>query len=229
MNLPETAHLPEPVRVFLAEHAQIAPDPFCPELLVANAKDLSKLWKRMCDYDRVDLAPIPFWGAVWPGGRAIARYLLDHPELARDKRVLDLACGGGIVAAALAKCGARVVALDIEPLALALTGWCLELNGLACELRQGDIALLGPADAADFDLIIAADVFYEESLAHSSEKFLRLAAGMGVPALVGDPLRAYCPRKGIRELARYRTPTLVEIEGAASRDAIVLQMEPTAD
>ncbi|MFH1469009.1 MAG: methyltransferase, partial [Pseudomonadota bacterium] len=38
----------------------------------------------------------PFWAFAWAGGQALARYLLDHPEVARARRVLDFGAGGGL-------------------------------------------------------------------------------------------------------------------------------------
>src|SRR5258706_4703364 len=64
--------------------------------------------------------PPPFWGFAWAGGQALARYVLDHPEIVRGRRVLDLACGSGLVAVAAAKAAAaHVVAVDVDPGALA--------------------------------------------------------------------------------------------------------------
>ena len=83
-----------------------------------------------CRRDRVHLgsgsdqagpsdAPLPFWAFAWAGGLAIARYLLDHPELVAGKRVLDIATGSGLCAIAACKAGAAsVMAADIDPLSL---------------------------------------------------------------------------------------------------------------
>src|SRR5258705_12467550 len=63
--------------------------------------------------------PPPFWAFAWAGGQAVARYVLDHPETVRGRRVLDLACGSGVVAVAAAKAGAaQVRAVDVDPAAL---------------------------------------------------------------------------------------------------------------
>ena len=55
----------------------------------------------------------------------MARYLLDHPESVRGKRVLDFASGSGIAAIAAMMSGAKqTIAVDIDPLAL----HAIELN-----------------------------------------------------------------------------------------------------
>ncbi|KAL6474369.1 hypothetical protein MHYP_G00179300 [Metynnis hypsauchen] len=60
--------------------------------------------------------PEPFWAIYWPGGQALARYLLNKPEVSVGKRVLDLGCGCGASAIAAKLSGAtHVVANDIDP------------------------------------------------------------------------------------------------------------------
>jgi predicted nicotinamide N-methyase len=51
--------------------------------------------------------PPPLWAFAWAGGQALSRYLLDHPETVREKRVLDLASGSGVISIAAAMSGAR--------------------------------------------------------------------------------------------------------------------------
>ena len=64
--------------------------------------------------------PPPFWSFAWAGGQALARYVLDHPDLVRGRRVTDLATGSGLVAIAAAKAGAaEVTAVDSDPEAVA--------------------------------------------------------------------------------------------------------------
>ncbi|HET9160117.1 MAG TPA: 50S ribosomal protein L11 methyltransferase, partial [Caulobacteraceae bacterium] len=62
----------------------------------------------------------PYWAYPWGGGLVLARHILDHPETVTDLRVIDLGCGGGLVAIAAAKAGAAsVLAVDIDPFAIA--------------------------------------------------------------------------------------------------------------
>jgi predicted nicotinamide N-methyase len=62
----------------------------------------------------------PFWASARAGGQALARYVLDHPQVVAGRRVLDVASGSGLVAIAAALAGAAAVtANDIDPYALA--------------------------------------------------------------------------------------------------------------
>lgn len=36
-------------------------------------------------------------GQLWPAGLVLARYLLRHPEIVLQDRVVELGCGGGLV------------------------------------------------------------------------------------------------------------------------------------
>ena len=74
----------------------------------------------------------PFWAFCWASGQLLARYVLDHPELVRGRRVLDFGCGSGVVAIAAALAGAEsAVACDCDPLALEAARANAALNGVA--------------------------------------------------------------------------------------------------
>lgn len=72
------------------------------------------------------------------------------------KRVLELGCGAGAAAVALAKQGARVVAVDESASQIAQTRWIAEQHQVRLELRQGDLADLAfvRADAIDAALSV---------------------------------------------------------------------------
>src|SRR4029079_12499201 len=76
--------------------------------------------------------------AAWPGGQALARYVLDHPEVVAGRTVLDLGAGSGLVAvAALLARAARVVASDVDPVSRAAVEVNAETN------RVGPVAVVG--------------------------------------------------------------------------------------
>jgi predicted nicotinamide N-methyase len=50
---------------------------------------------------------------------------------------------------------------------------------------------------------------------------LRRIAGRGRLALLGDPGRAYLPREGLIERARYTVPTSRELEDRETREGVV--------
>src|SRR4051794_25717334 len=88
------------------EHTRLAAVPFPPELLLHLTDEAIPLWEKTETVrGEAGLAP-PFWAFPWAGGQGLARYLLDHPDLVRGRRVLDLASGSGLVAVAVARAGA---------------------------------------------------------------------------------------------------------------------------
>jgi predicted nicotinamide N-methyase len=50
-------------------------------------------------------------------------------------------------------------------------------------------------------------------------------AESGVTVLMGDPGRAYLPRKGLVEMARYQVPTSIELEDKDMRLTLVWRLK----
>ncbi|GAA3448777.1 class I SAM-dependent methyltransferase [Dactylosporangium matsuzakiense] len=145
--------------------------------------------------------PPPFWAFAWPGGLALARYLLDAPETVRGKRVVDLGTGSGVVAIAAALAGAgHVVAVDTDPQACAAALRNAAANGVALETA---------ADMPPADVIVAGDVFYSPAVVGPVLKRLREA---GAEVLVGDPGRGFLPERLFTEVAAYDVPVRRALE-----------------
>ena len=89
---------------FVQEHTTVRRASAVPEIVLHQADDAIGLWERT-ELAHGGQLPPPFWAFAWAGGQAVARYLLDHPEVVRNRRVLDLAAGGGVVAIAAALAG----------------------------------------------------------------------------------------------------------------------------
>src|SRR5689334_24750102 len=84
----------------------LSPIPLVPEIRLHLAEDAIVLRARLEAQSGTALPP-PFWADAWAGGQAVARYVLDHPEVVRGRRVLDVASGSGLVAIAAAMAGAE--------------------------------------------------------------------------------------------------------------------------
>ena len=105
------------------------------------------------------IAKPAYWAFCWGSGLALARWLLQNPEVVANKRVADVGCGCGIGAIAAKMAGAaHVIACDNDPDAL--------VNAQA-NARLNDVHLAFCADVAnldgDLDLILMADVLYDKS------------------------------------------------------------------
>ena len=188
----------------------LAPVPFVPEISLHQAEDIYATWELTeRAFGQPDLPP-PFWSVVWPGGQALARYLLDHHDVVAGQRVLDLGSGSGLVAIAAARAGAAaVIAADPDPMAVA----AIALNAAANEVA----APVCIADARDAtvraDVIVAGDVWYERELADQVSIYLDEMTAAGASVLTGDIGRTYFPRGRYRCLASYEIPASVALEG----------------
>jgi predicted nicotinamide N-methyase len=195
---------------FIREHTRLQRPPHAPELKLWLADEITPIW-RLTEAELGALGvPPPFWAFAWAGGQAVARYVLDHPDEVAGKRVLDLACGSGMVgiAAALAGAGA-VVCNDIDDFCRAAVAANTAANGVSARF-EGDNLLDHPA--GDFDVICAGDVSYEKPMAETMRAWLAQAHGRGVRVLMGDPGRSYFDRAGLAPLAQYQVETTRELE-----------------
>src|SRR4051794_30669422 len=104
---------PDPV-AFIEANTHVVPVPTLPEIRLHTAHQATGLWRLAEAASDEAEPPPPYWAFPWAGGMALARYLLDHPQIVADRRVLDLGAGSGLVAIAAALAGARAVtAADI--------------------------------------------------------------------------------------------------------------------
>jgi predicted nicotinamide N-methyase len=153
--------------------------------------------------------PAPYWAFCWGAGQALARYLLDHPELVRGKRVVDFGAGGGVAGIAAALAGAaHVTAVDIDPVAQRVARCNAELNG---------VKLDAAAEVADdWQVLLASDVLYETG----NEHWLLTAAASGREVLLSDPLRHGTPRPSMVVVREYEVRTLPDVDYPIQRALI---------
>ncbi|KTF94839.1 hypothetical protein cypCar_00027619 [Cyprinus carpio] len=160
--------------------------------------------------------PDPYWAIYWPGGQALARYLLNNPEVSGGRKVLDLGCGCGASAIAAKLTGAsHVVANDTDPIAAVATKVNCELNNLEPLPCVTDNMIGSKPD--DWDLILLGDMFYDEDLADRLHKWLQTCITThGAQVLIGDPGRAQFEshdiRKLLHKLAHFELPDSVKEE-----------------
>ena len=203
---------------FVRQQTVVASPPLVPEIRLHLANEMVPIWQATeADLERHGLPP-PYWAFAWPGGQAIARHLLDHPDLVRGARVLDFAAGSGLGAIAAARAGAAIVAAaEIDRFAIAAIALNAALNKARIDTIEQDIV----GDAGDWDVILAGDVCYERPMAERVGKWLAALAASGKRVLMGDPGRNYLPQQGLAEIARYQVPTSLDLEDRAMRETVV--------
>jgi len=196
--------------------------PLVPEIPLHLASEITPLWHATEATLAAAVLPPPYWAFAWPGGQALARYILDVPQLAQGKRALDFGAGCGLVAIAAAKAGAIATAAEIDPFAAAAITLNAALNDVAVAIEREDVL---ERDDPGWDLVLAGDMCYERPLAERLTRWLRRLAQSGTAVLLGDPGRAYLPKSGLEELARYTVPTSLDLEDRTSRETVVWRLK----
>lgn len=192
---------------FILANTRLTSPPLVPEVRLHLAAEPFDLWR---ETERRYSPALPFWAFAWAGGLSLARYVLDHPSVVAGRRVLDLASGSGLVAIASARAGAAaVIASEVDRLAAAAIALNVAANGVTVADVIGDVC---DADAADAEVVLAGDVFYERPMAERIASFIERARSHGATVLVGDPGRAYLPRGGLEPIATYDVPATGPLE-----------------
>ena len=146
---------------------------------------------------------LPYWAELWPSARALARHLLDEGsakvrecESAKGGdgwdgvRVLELGCGVALPSLALAGLGADVLATDWYDDALLFARANAERNGLP-PLRTEPLDWRQPRGGWGYDVVIAADVLYEQRNGPILAALLPRVTAPGGTVLIADPGRVY--------------------------------------
>ncbi len=220
------ARLPADPEGFIRANTALETPAMVPEFRLWLATEYVPIWQATESWLEAQNVDPPYWAFCWPGGQAVARYLLDHPGAVAGKRVIDFAAGSGVSSMAAAKAGAAsVVANDIDALSLVAARLNAEANGLNLAVSVEDW-LAGPDGAPEADVVIAGDVCYEREMSTRALAWLRGHARAGRLVLLGDPGRNYFSAQGLEELARYDIPTSLQLENRGMRETVVWRVLP---
>jgi len=207
------------IDAFIRANTEIARPALVPELRLHLATEITPLWQATEKTLAEGNLPPPFWAFPWAGGQALARHVLDHPEIVRGRRVLDFAAGSGLVALAAAHAGAaEVTAVEIDAFAEAAMRLNAALNGLTITPLCSDI--VGQPQPG-LDVLLVGDICYERPLAERVMAWLKALSATGTTVLMGDPGRTYLPKQGLEALATYTVPTSRELEDREIRETTV--------
>jgi predicted nicotinamide N-methyase len=200
-----------------ANTEKLAP-PLVPEITLRLATEVVPLWKKTEEELEEMGVPPPYWAFAWAGGQALARYILDNPDIVAGKRVLDIGSGSGLVGIAAMKAGAQAVtAADIDAFAIAAILLNAQDNGVM--LKTATCNLIG--GHAPWDVILVGDLFYERPLAESLLAWLR---PLTCAVLMGDPGRTYFPTTGVEKLATYSVAVSRDLEDREIRETCVYRL-----
>jgi predicted nicotinamide N-methyase len=182
-----------------------AAERLCPEI---RLKLHPEVWASFqCVFSGIGPSTPPYWALAWPGGQALARYILDHPKIVADRTVVDWGAGCGLVAIAAAIAGAREVrAIDRDPGSIEAIRENARFNRVSQQVLAIKSELPSPAGGAG-DVILAADLWYVRFDALRVTAALRSLAKCGATVLMADTDRAFTPRGRLKMLARYSIKT----------------------
>ncbi len=204
---------------FVRAHTRPERPALVPEVSLLVADDVVALWEAM-EGAHGDVSEPPFWAAAWPGGQALARYVLDPPEVVAGRTVLDLGAGSGLVAVAALLAGAgAVIASEVDPYGMAAITVNVADNGVGPVAVVGDLLDQEPDD--DIDVVLAGDVCYDREMTARVLPFLGAAWLGGAAVYLGDPGRPYVPTEGLVEVAAFDVP---DTEGPQVRRTTVWRL-----
>jgi predicted nicotinamide N-methyase len=220
--------LPADPEGFIRANTALEAPAMVPEFRLWLASEYVPIWQATEDWLEAHNVDPPYWAFCWPGGQALARYLLDNPALVLGKRVIDFAAGSGVSSMAAARAGAAsVLANDIDALSIVAARLNAQANGLALETSREDW-LDGPDGKPAADVVLAGDVCYERDMSQRALAWLRGHARCGRLVLLGDPGRNYFTAQGLQERARYEIPTTLQLENRGMRETVVWRVLPPA-
>jgi len=206
-------------REFILSNTAVLSPPLVPEVILHLATEAVPLWQKTEEELGAIGLPPPFWAFAWAGGQALARYILDHPETIRDKHIIDLASGSGLVAIAAMKAGAaNAFAADIDEFSATAIALNAVLNNVVLTITTDDLLASAPPAC---DAILVGDLFYEQSLAARLLDWLEIAQQRGTRVLIGDPGRTYLPKQQLTQLATYSVPVTRDLEDAEIKQGAV--------
>jgi predicted nicotinamide N-methyase len=188
---------------FVHDHTERVCPPLVPEITLLLAREARGIFVSADDYCEGGLGARPYWAFAWPGGQALARYLLDHPDLVRGKTVLDIGSGSGVGAIAAMMAGAKsALAADIDLLAETAARLNASVNGVQVETTHDDLL----SSPIVWDLILVGDLVYEPDLKQRVGTFLQAASAKGAKVIYADRTTARRPDVDLRLLAEYEAP-----------------------
>ena len=192
-----------------------------PEISLYLASDAREIFQA-----RAEFAPSPdwppYWAFAWPGGQALARYVLDNAQLVAGKSVLDIGSGSGIGAIAAKRAGARHVATaDPDPMAGVAIGINALHNGLEIVTSIEDALSSEPT----VDLVLIGDLVYEPDLATRVTRFLEAARDAGTDVILGDRTTGRRPPVAMTLLQEYEAPLSPMLEESHVERARVWRLD----
>jgi len=162
---------------------------------------------------------LPYWAELWPSGVALARRVA--ARALHGARTLELGCGLALPSMAAALAGGRALATDWSLRAIGLARENAARNGLALEVVRCAWEAPEPILAgAPWDLVLGADLLYEQRNADALLALLPRLAGPRTEIWIADPGRPPAARFLERAAERWTVDSTADValpQGAIHR------------
>ncbi len=196
---------PQACRAFVLEHTEPMRPSLVPEIEMRLAIEPFAIFHAAERFQGEQ----PYWAFAWGGGQALARWLLDNPEVVAGKNVLDIGSGSAITTIAALMSGARrAEANDIDPVACAAAAINAEANAVPLTISSHDLLAADP----DTDVVLIGDLFYMPDLVTRVDAFLQRTSRRGITVLFGDRKTARRPTSSMQLQAEYTAKLTPEME-----------------
>ncbi|MCS3794770.1 methyltransferase [Niastella sp. OAS944] len=128
------------------------------DLYIPNAQEVQNIYFQQRQVQAH--VPFPHWTKLWPAALAMSDFIFNHPEVVKDKKVLELAAGLGLPSFVAARFANRVCCSDyLEEAVDAMnkTVQHLQLTNVSCELLDWNHL---PSDLTS-DVLLLSDINYD--------------------------------------------------------------------
>jgi predicted nicotinamide N-methyase len=193
----------------------------CPEIQARRSQAVFALWEAW-EKEAGQGCPVPFWAVVWPAAQVLARFLLNQPDLVRDREVIEIGCGGAVASIAAAKSGARkVTANDIDPIALEIARQNGAHNRMSLHFDSENGIQSGSIGQAQ--LLLCSDFFYTKFESLVLAGLLDTWRKQSITILIGDSGRAFVPKDYREVLWEEWVDVDSDLEGREKREVRILR------
>ncbi|HEX2608276.1 MAG TPA: hypothetical protein VHK91_12895 [Flavisolibacter sp.] len=137
---------------------------------------------------RAGMTVAPYWAKVWPSAIALSQFLLDHPELTRGKKVVELAAGLGLPSVIASRTCRSVLCTDHIPEAVAVA----KANAVLHDASVMQCAVLDwhqLPETLSAEVLLLSDINYDPEQFPVLEKVLHRFLDMGTHILLSTPQR----------------------------------------
>lgn len=130
----------------------------------------------------------PYWAKLWPSSLGLCRHIQSHPELVREKVVLELAAGLGLPSLLAATLAAKVICSDYVEEALPFISNAAVLNNInnvECRL----IDWQHYPDGLQADIVLFSDINYDPAQFEILHGLIKSLLNRGTTVLLSTPQR----------------------------------------